>query len=292
MPTFDFEVVTLNKQGKEIQRQRQCAEYFTENLDSDLTLDMVAIPDGSFMMGSPESEEGRTDRESPQHQVTIAPFHMGKYPVTQAQWQAVAALPQIDRPLEPDPSHFKGKDRPVEKISWWEAIEFCNRLSRKTGKEYRLPSEAEWEYACRAGTTTPFHFGETIATDLANYRGTDWEYNGTTYPGNYGLGIKGVFREETTPVGSFKVANAFGLLDMHDNVCEWCADHWHENYQGAPSDGSAWLSENDNQMRMLRGGSWYFIPSVCRSAPRHWYDPDNRYGNLGLRVVCAAARTL
>ena len=217
---------------------------------------------------------------------------MGKYPVTQAQWQAVAALPQIDRPLESEPSYFKGKDRPVEQISWWEAIEFCARLSQKTGKDYRLPSEAEWEYACRAGTTTPFHFGETIATDLANYRGTDWEYSGTTYPGNYGQGTKGIFREETTLVGSFKVANAFGLLDMHGNVWEWCADHWHENYQDAPTDNKAWLSENDNQKRMLRGGSWCTFPRNCRSAQRFRIDPDNRFNYLGLRVVCAAASAL
>ncbi|NEO21280.1 MAG: formylglycine-generating enzyme family protein, partial [Moorea sp. SIO4A5] len=126
---------------------------------------MVAIPEGSFIMGSPETEEGHTNDESPQHRVTVTSFFMGKYPVTQAQWQAVAALPQVNRELEPDPSHFKGKNRPVEQVSWYDAVEFCERLSQYTKRPYRLPSEAEWEYACRAGTTTPFHFGETITTD-------------------------------------------------------------------------------------------------------------------------------
>ena len=153
---------------------------------------------------------------------------MGKYPVTQAQWRFVAAqLPQVNRELEIDPSRFKGDNLPVETISWLDAEEFCQRLSHHTGRLYRLPSEAEWEYACRAGTTTPFHFGETISPEFANYNG---EYT-------YGNGEKGVYRKQTTPVGSFQVANPFGLYDIHGNVWEWCADDWHKNYQGAPSDG-------------------------------------------------------
>ena len=122
-------------------------------------------------MGSPEDERERYSNESPQHEVTVKSFFMGKYPVTQAQWKVVAALPQVNRKLNPDPSIFKGNDRPVETVSWYYAVEFCDRLSKLTGKSYRLPSEAEWEYACRAGTTTPFHFGKIITTDLANYNG-------------------------------------------------------------------------------------------------------------------------
>jgi formylglycine-generating enzyme required for sulfatase activity len=150
---------------------------------------------------------------------------MGKFPVTQAQWRAVAALPKINTDLDPDPSYFNGANRPVEQVSWDEAMEFCRRLSKKTGRDYRLPSEAEWEYACRAGTNKPFHFGKRITSDLANYNGNSV----------YGNAPKGKYREETTPVGSLKVANAFGLYDMHGNVWEWCADGWHENYEGAPN---------------------------------------------------------
>jgi formylglycine-generating enzyme required for sulfatase activity len=206
---------------------------------------------------------------------------MGKFPVTQAQWQAVASLPKVNIDLKANPSGFKGAKRPVEQVSWNDAVEFCRRLSKATGREYRLPSEAEWEYACRAGTTTPFHFGETITTDLANY---DGDYT-------YGSGSKGQYREQTTDVGSFP-ANAFGLHDMHGNVWEWCQDTRHENYNGAPTDGSAWVDENANQNSMiLRGGSWSTNPRVCRSAYRSYSVADLRNYSLGFRVVCAAART-
>ena len=155
-PTFQFEVITVNAQGQEINRSSQTAEYFAEDLGDSVSLEMVAIPGGSYLMGSPDTEVERFDAEGPQHTVTIAPFFIGKYPVTQAQWRAVASFPQIDKPLELDPSRFKGTKRPVEQVSWLDAMEFCARLSKKTGQDYRLPSEAEWEYACRAGTTTPF----------------------------------------------------------------------------------------------------------------------------------------
>ena len=197
----------------------------------------------------------------------VPEFFMGKYPVTQAQWRFVAELPQVKEELKPDPSRFKGAERPVEQITWYEVVEFCDRLSVHTDRAYRLPSEAEWEYACRAGTTTPFHFGETITTDLANYRGTDWKEQG--WSGSYGEGPKGEYREETTPVQHFGIANAFGLCDMHGNLYEWCADHWHGSYEGAPEDGSAWLSDKDNARRVIRGGSWLNDPRYCRSAYRN-----------------------
>lgn len=166
-PTFEFDVITVNAQGLEIKREKRQAEYYTENLGNNITLEMVDIPGGKFMMGSPRGEG--YDREKPQHEVTIQPFFMGKYPITQTQWRVVAALPQVNRELKPDPSRFKGDDYPVECVSWYDVVEFCARLSKKTGKDYRLPSEAEWEYACRAGTTTPFHFGATLTDQLANY---------------------------------------------------------------------------------------------------------------------------
>jgi len=175
----------------------------------DLNLEMVAIPAGKFLMGSPEDEEERDKDESPQHEVSVPGFYMGKFAVTQAQWRVVAQLPQINRSLNADPSRFKGDNRPVERVSWDEAQEFCARLSQATGKAYRLPSEAQWEYACRAGSTTPFAFGATLNTDIANY---DGNYT-------YGNSKKGVWREQTVDVGSFP-PNAWGLYEMHGNVWE------------------------------------------------------------------------
>jgi formylglycine-generating enzyme required for sulfatase activity len=254
---FKFDVITVNAQGEEIKQEQWCAQYITEKLTSNISLEMVYIPGGTFAMGSPKGE-GRTS-EKPQHEVTVPSFYMGKYPITQAQYQQV---------MSKNPSKFKGDDRPVEMVSWDDAVEFCQRLSKQTGKEYRLPSEAEWEYACRAGTTTAFHFGETITDKLANY--------------NNNVG-------KTTAVGKYP-PNAFGLYDMHGNVWEWCQDNWHDNYKNAPTDGSAWLSRISNT-KVLRGGSWSSSPSYCRSASRNDYNPDNRDYSLGLRVVCVAPRT-
>ncbi len=279
-----------------ITRHKATAQYFTEDLGDGIGLDMVLIPGGTFLMGSPEDELDRFNDEGPQHQVTVPTFFMGKFSITQAQWRVVAeTYAQVNQELDPDPASFKGDNRPVEQVSWQDATEFCARLSQDTGREYRLPSEAEWEYACRAGTTTPFHFGETITTDLANYRGVDDD--SMDWKGNYGKGPKGIYRKETTEVGSFP-PNAFGLYDMHGNVWEWCQDHWHDNYDGnPPTDGSAWLfsderKEKDDHTRVLRGGSWVDLPRYCRSACRLYNIPDARYNSDGFRVVCSAARAL
>ncbi|USR91741.1 SUMF1/EgtB/PvdO family nonheme iron enzyme [Phormidium yuhuli AB48] len=290
LESFDFTVATIQSRqtwfglGKKwvIHRQEQQGYRFLELLPGDITLEMVAIPEGSFVMGSPDDEPERRDNESPQHEVTVPSFFMGRYPVTQAQWRLVAAMPQLERELKPDPSHFKGDNRPVEQVSWYDAMEFCARLSAHTGREYRLPSEAEWEYACRAGTTTPFHFGEMITTEVANYDGNS-TYNG---------GPKGDNRGETTPVGHFGIANAWGLSDMHGNVWEWCLDHWHNNYGKAPTDGSAWLSEDEGSTRVLRGGSWLDVPRHCRSASRYPDTPRNDGSDDGFRLVSVAPRTL
>ena len=302
-PTFEFEVVTVNAQGQISQREQRSAEYRREDLGDGITLDLVLIPGGSFRMGSPDGEEGRdwygdfndafkgVNVEGPQHQVRVQPFLMGKYPVTQAQWKAVAALPKIERDLDADPANFKGGNRPVEQVSWDDAVEFCQRLSKRTGREYRLPSEAEWEYACRAETTTPFYFGATITTDVANYAGVDWENKGKTYPGSYGQGPKGEYRQQTTDVGSFS-ANAFGLYDMHGNVWEWCLDHWHNTYDGAPTNGSAWLSSGESNLMLLRGGSWFGNPGYCRSALRNRVARVFRDTGIGFRLVCASSWAL
>ena len=289
---FTFEVVTVNPSGEIINREQKQAQYFSEKLTNNITLEMVYIPNGKFMMGSPEGEG--FDSEKPQHEVTIESFFMSKYQVTQAQWKAVANLPQIKRQLKPEPSNFEGSDRPVESISWYDAVEFCARLSNHTGREYRLPSEAEWEYACRASTTTPFHFGETITSELVNYNA---EYT-------YGAASKGEYRGETTPVGSFKVANAFGLYDMHGNVSEWCLDDWRDRYENAPTDGSAWVDniENNNHIpvrgdnliqmlrdnskpQVLRGGSCFSNPQSCGSAFRNRYNCAYVKNDVGFRVV-------
>ncbi|NET31347.1 MAG: formylglycine-generating enzyme family protein [Cyanothece sp. SIO1E1] len=262
-------------------RQQGQAQYFTEDLGNGVGLDMVLIPGGSFEMGSPEDEEGRHKSESPQHSVTVPTFFMGRYPVTQEQWEIGVGLPKVKRELKSKPSRFEGDRLPVERVSWYEAVEFCDRLSRKTGRDYRLPSEAEWEYACRAGTKTPFHFGETITSEVANYRGTT----------SYGRGPKGEYRNKTTPVDHFGVANGFGLCDMHGNVWEWCLDHWHETYGGAPTDGSVWLSSGESKNRIIRGGSWLNDPRYCRSAFRDCVTPGYSGGSIGFRVVCAVRGT-
>ncbi|CCI24514.1 conserved hypothetical protein [Microcystis aeruginosa PCC 9809] len=277
---FDFQAVTVDSRGKEVKREKKPAQYFTENLGNDVTLEMVAIPAGQFKMGSPDGQGN--DNERPQHLVTVPAFFMGKYPITQAQWKAVASLPKIECDLDLNPSKFSGNNRPVEQVSWYAAVEFCMRLSKATGRDYRLPSEAQWEYACRAGTTTPFYFGETITPDLANYDGNSI----------YAQGPKGVYRQETTPVGKFP-PNAFGLYDMHGNVWEWCADTGHDNYKDAPTDGSVWIENGDDNRSPLRGGSCCDNPSYCRSAIRIAYNRrDYRSYYYGFRVVCVFGRTL
>jgi formylglycine-generating enzyme required for sulfatase activity len=247
------------------------------------------------MMGSPDGEIDSYRSESPQHEVTVQTFFLGKYPITQAQWRWVADLPQVECELKADPAYFKpenDENLPIEQVEWWDAQEFCARLSEYTGRNYRLPSEAEWEYACRARTTTPFHFGETISSEVANYFAQDWEHEGRTYPGKYAAGKLGEYRKKTTSVGLLKAANNFGLYDMHGNVWEWCLDHWHDNYEGAPIDGSAWLSTNEKPRYVARGGSWNSIPRNCRSAARFNSNPENSSDNIGFRVVCEIPRTL
>jgi formylglycine-generating enzyme required for sulfatase activity len=282
LKTFLFQTAQINNNGTEIKRITKNANYFGEDLGDRVTLEMVAIPGGTFIMGSPENEEGYHSSQSPQHQVTVPPFFMGKYPVTQQQWRVVAALPKVNIDLKSDPSYFKGDNLPVECVSWNDAQEFCARLSQMANKTYRLPTEAEWEYACRGGTTTPFYCGETISTDLANYNGNY----------TYGQGQKGQYREKTTEVGIFP-ANPFGLYDMCGNVWESCEDGLHENYINAPIDGSAWTSLGSGPV--MRGGSWFSFPLYCRSASRP-YDyrdvRDNLYNYVGFRVVCVVGRTI
>jgi formylglycine-generating enzyme required for sulfatase activity len=266
-----------------IQKEQRTAQYFREKLGDKIELDMILVYGGNFLMGSPETEEGHNNNESPQHPVNVKSFFLGHYPVTQAQWRIVAeTYDQVNIELNPDPSQFKGSKRPVEQVSWYEAQEYCDRLAKKTKRPYRLPTEAEWEYACRAGTTTPFYFGNTISTELVNYYGNY----------TYANGVKGENRNETTPVDHFDIANAWGLYDIHGNVCQWCQDHWHSNYEGAPEDGSAWLTDNSEANRVIRGGCWITDPRNCRSASRHDHSPDGRNFYLGFRVSFSSPPSL
>jgi formylglycine-generating enzyme required for sulfatase activity len=256
---------------------------YRECLAEGVELTMVQIPAGSFQMGSPEDEPGRSDDEGPQHLVSLPSFFMAQTPITQAQWAVVASWRRVGRDLKPEPARFKGPNRPVEQVSWQEAQEFCLRLNERFNKRlgdgfsYGLPSEAQWEYACRAGSTTPFHFGVTLTPDLANY---DGNYT-------YGDGQKGLYRKETTEVAIFP-ANQWGLHDMHGNVWEWCVDHWHDSYNFAPDNHLPWLIPGapEDHPRLLRGGSWCGHPGYCRSADRAHLLPGLVDSDVGLRVVC------
>jgi formylglycine-generating enzyme required for sulfatase activity len=252
----------LERQRKEIQKNPPISVDLDFNVqiglskiyisaNSGIKLDLLYIPGGSFSMGSTDHAN-----EQPQHQVNIQSFHMGKYPITQAQYQAV---------MGNNPACFKGDNLPVEQVSWDDAIAFCQKLSQRTGTKYTLPSESQWEYACRAGTTTFLSFGDNVTAKQAIFVG-----------------------KTTTNVGTFR-PNAFGLYDMYGNVWEWCLDTWHENYNGAPTDGSAWI-DNDSCCHLLRGGSWYDFPDFCRSSDRSTMHPDDNSSHYlrshGFRVVC------
>ncbi|MGL6284430.1 MAG: SUMF1/EgtB/PvdO family nonheme iron enzyme, partial [Microcoleaceae cyanobacterium] len=250
--------------GKEVitENKKAICQVVKFDLGDNVLLEMVSIPGGIFYMGSNE-----TEYERPIHIVNIQPFYLGKYPITQAQYQAI---------MGENPSEFQGAIRPVEQVSWDMAQEFCQKLSKRTGHKFSLPSESQWEYAARAGTTTPFYFGETITTDFANYNG-NYLYAGEP---------EGVYRGESINVGNFPL-NLFGLYDMHGNVWEWCEDSWHDNYIDHPNDGTAWITNDENfSRRLLRGGSWSNDPDDCRVASRYTYNRTFINNRIGFRVSC------
>lgn len=259
----EFTSVTVNSRGEIISRQVHKAQQLVERLAEEVELVLMSIPPGRFLMGAGRGE-GAAD-ERPQHPVAVAAFWLGQFELTQAQWAAV-----MDEDL---PYRFRGAERPADRVSWEAAQRFCQRLAAQTGRPYRLPSEAEWEYACRAGTTTPFYFGETITPDLANYV-SDCRYR---------EGPTGMYRHVTTAVGSFP-PNTWGLYDMHGNVWEWCADTWHHGYEGAPGDGRVWAGSSAFG-RVLRGGSWHDPPDFCRSAARLRQGPKDGEDFFGFRVA-------
>jgi eukaryotic-like serine/threonine-protein kinase len=273
---ISFTGVSLGRSGQILDQPVGQASVFKEDLGKEVLMTMVKIPEGKFTMGSSADEKGRSWNESPQHLVTVPEFYLGQTLVTQAQWQAI---------MGNNPSHFTGNSNlPVELVNWIDAMEFCQRLSQKTGRAYRLPSEAEWEYACRAQTQTPFAYGETIVPAVVNCDGT--------FP--YINAAQGEYRQKTTIVANFP-PNAFGLYDMHGNLWEWCLDEWVEDYNNAPTDGS--VRENvislakGNYYRLLRGGSWRNGARDCRSAVRSYSAASSRSYNMGFRVVAAPVRS-
>jgi uncharacterized protein (TIGR02996 family) len=243
---------------------RPCVPLQTVTLAKGVDMTFAWIPPGTFLMGSPPEEPERYDDET-LHEVTLTRgFYLGIHAVTQAQWRAV---------MGNNPSHFKGKNRPVEQVSWDDCQEFIAKLSQRDGKRFGLPSEAEWEYACRAGTTTPFHFGETISPDQANYNGN--------YP--YNKGAKGEYRNRTMSVGSFP-PNAWGLFDMHGNIWEWCQDEY-TSYEDQNTKSILNTENEDKSARVLRGGSWGGNARICRAALRNWDAPSLRNYLSGFRVA-------
>jgi formylglycine-generating enzyme required for sulfatase activity len=265
---------------------------FTEKLGEEIKIEMVDIPSGEFWMGSSDEEfsyflnSAKKDLkwsdkqvedflkvydERPRHLVAIKAGYMSKHQITQVQYEYI---------MGNNPSSFSGsKYLPVDSISWDDAIEFCQKLSKKVDKNYTLPTESQWEYACRAGTYTPFYFDSSISPKMANYN-CNYIYANQSqeeYP----------YRRETTPVGNFQQPNRFGLHDMHGNLREWCLDSWHKNYDGAPLDGSAWINVDDKQYmqeRLLRGGSWSNAPRDCRSAYRYKNKASFRHNCNGFRI--------
>jgi formylglycine-generating enzyme required for sulfatase activity len=268
----EFETASVDLLGNLKKGARKRVKRFVERLGDGCSLVLLEIPAGEFQMGSDQYPW-----EQPVHPVSLPGFYLGQYPVTQKQWCTVARLPRVDIDLSDHFFSFIGEDHPVESVSWEEATEFCARLAKETGRQYRLPSEAEWEYACRAGSRAPFAFGESITPVIVNYDGTS----------PYGAAAAGIFRRETVAVGSLGAANDFGLYDMHGNVCEWCADEWHENYKGAPEDGVVWTSGNGVTHRVIRGGSWANTAEVCRSSDRsrESADLDTKLHYMGFRVA-------
>lgn len=263
---FEYEFPSLNKKGQLVGLKKLRNKYFSEELKSGHHLDMVAVSSGKSWMGSLRAKNLTLEPVRSRHAVTVPAFFISKYPITQVQWAAVAAFPKVERELDPFPAHFQGSLRPVESVSWLEAVEFCTRLSHKTGRTYQLPNEAQWEQACRAGTRTPFNTGATISSEWSDYVSTYSYAEETT--GNY--------RRQTQEVGSF-APNALGLHDMHGNVWEWCADCWQPNHR------RKLLPQGT--VRAIRGGGWLDPPERLRSASRSGYDQQGLNRTIGFRVM-------
>jgi formylglycine-generating enzyme required for sulfatase activity/uncharacterized caspase-like protein len=284
LSTVEFASVKLAEWGNISGRPKGQCQVYQEDLGNKINLTMVKIPKGKFFMGSDKTwgktEEGHLPNEEPRHEVIVPEFYMGQTLVTHSQWNQI-----MD-----DGSFSLVSGFPKQGVSWWHVQAFIQQLSKQTQRKYRLPTEAEWEYACRSGTSTPFYCGNTIDSEIANYYAQDYKFKDTIIilPGKYGNGKLGNRRGKATEVIKFP-PNPFGLYDMCGNLLEWCQDHWHDDYKGAPLDGSAWLNSVfifDNGDRIMRGGSYDSMPVNCRSAMRFHRSADANNANIGFRVVC------
>jgi formylglycine-generating enzyme required for sulfatase activity len=298
---LEFELVSLNSDGtrRKGSSEKGQVNHYLEKVNS-VAFDMIEIPARRFTMGLPASErnelinnckkycsgencktcEEMARSETPQHEVKVEKFYMSRTEVTQAQWNAIRELDKkalLENPSlsRSDPTY--DGDRPVERVSWVEAKEFCRLLSQKTGRTYRLPTEAEWEYSCRAGTQTPFAFGNTIYGEYFNYDGHKPYGKPAPAPGIYKTTV-------WVTLDRLALANAFGLSHLHGNVAEWCEDSWHANYEGAPSNSSAWLVQG-NKLRIARGGSWIDPAYACRCSARQKFVENAKEPYLGFRIV-------
>jgi formylglycine-generating enzyme required for sulfatase activity len=267
---FTFTTAVVDAAGAVVARPASTGRFYAEDLGS-FDLDMVAIPGGTFVMGSPEDEAGRSQAEGPQREVTVPDFAIGRYQITQVQYAALVGH---------NPSQNQADNNPVECVNWFDARAFCRRLSDLTGRQYRLPSEAEWEYACRAGSTSTFAYGPTLTDELANIY-ADIPY-ASAAPGRH--------RDGPTATGLYP-ANAFGLHDMHGNLFEWCEDLLHSDFTDAPTDATPWTDGLGvwPDYHVLRGASWVNPPVRSRSAFRFGNIPIYKSIAVGFRVVCPAA---
>lgn len=274
LDTYNFTYPVVDITGKEVEKGKGQAKYYEQKLQQYTKIEMVYIPGGAFKMGSPKNELGR-EKDEKQHEVRVTPFYIGKYEITRLQWQIVARMEKVEIDLDEDPSFLKHKeldDYPVTQVTWQECMEFCKRLSRYSQKTYRLPTEAEWEYACRAGTTTPFAFGESLTTSLASYDG-NIPYGRVEQKGINEIALKMKY-----------LPNQYGLYQMHGNVWEWCLN-WYDEY---PLDNI--IIENPvgptiGEEKILRGGSWISKAVHCRSANRHKMLPNAKESYIGFRIV-------
>ncbi len=278
LSTLAFESPKLDDKGNTVETIKGETQRFVEDLGNQVTLELVAVPGGCFTLGNTVSDESESyDNERPPMRARVFGFYMGRTEVTQAQWREVASWPKVERDLPPSPSRYTGDDLPVDSITWDEAVEFCRRLTKRTGRPYRLPTEAEWEYACRAGATGLFAYGAVLLPTLENYDGSLPYRDEPAAPP----------RKKPTPAGSLGV-NAFGLADMHGNVREWCLDTYTSRLTGIHAQGAPVRNirqEEWAQHRTIRGGSWASLPDGCRCSIREGLHREELLTTLGFRVV-------